>query len=495
MLADLVVEGARTLAFVRSRRGAELTALGARRRARRGRRRRWPRGWRRTGRATCPRSGGRWSRRWLTGRCCGVATHERARARRGHRRARRRGGRRVPGHAGVVLAAGRARRAGRATSALVVLVARDDPLDTYLVHHPEAMLGAPVEALRARPDQPLRAGAAPGLRGGRAAADRDDVASAFGGTAARRCVDDLVADGLLRRRPRRLVLVAPHRPPARRRSTSAGSGGEQVGGRGGRHRADARHRRPGHRRPRPCTPARCTCTRARATWSTSSTSTPASPMVHAEDPDWTTEARTVIDIAVVGDRALRRARRPVQVCFGEVDGDRAGGRLPAAAARPGAGAGHDAAGPAREQTLRTRAVWYTLDRGRARCGAGLDPARWPGALHAAEHAAIGLLPLFATCDRWDIGGVSTALHPDTGRPDGLRPRRAPRRRRASPTAGHAALRALARPRPAPRSPTASARRAARRACSRPSAATATTRWTRPGAVAVLDVVLTRLAEG
>src|SRR5436190_20406511 len=64
--------------------------------------------------------------------------------------------------------------------------------------------------------------------------------------------------------------------------------------------------------------------------------------------------------------------------------------------------------------LRTRAVWWTVDAaGLER--AGLGGADVPGAAHAAEHASIGLLPLFATCDRWDIGGVSTAHHADTGR--------------------------------------------------------------------------------
>jgi DEAD/DEAH box helicase domain-containing protein len=68
-----------------------------------------------------------------------------------------------------------------------------------------------------------------------------------------------------------------------------------------------------------------------------------------------------------------------------------------------------------QQVLRTRAVWYDVDE-EVLVDAGVPPARIPGALHAAEHAAIGLLPLFAICDRWDVGGMSTALHPHTGRP-------------------------------------------------------------------------------
>lgn len=65
------------------------------------------------------------------------------------------------------------------------------------------------------------------------------------------------------------------------------------------------------------------------------------------------------------------------------------------------------------QTLDTKAVWWLLPASalrRARVGQAL----LPGAAHAAEHAAIGLLPLVATCDRWDVGGVSTPHHPDTG---------------------------------------------------------------------------------
>ena len=65
------------------------------------------------------------------------------------------------------------------------------------------------------------------------------------------------------------------------------------------------------------------------------------------------------------------------------------------------------------RTLRTTAVWWTVPD-HALEDSGLATADLPGAAHAAEHCSIGLLPLFATCDRWDIGGVSTARHPDTG---------------------------------------------------------------------------------
>ena len=68
-----------------------------------------------------------------------------------------------------------------------------------------------------------------------------------------------------------------------------------------------------------------------------------------------------------------------------------------------------------EHVLPTAAVWWTIPQETCEA-AGLEPTDLPGALHAAEHASIGMLPLLATCDRWDIGGLSTAAHPQTGAP-------------------------------------------------------------------------------
>jgi DEAD/DEAH box helicase domain-containing protein len=67
-----------------------------------------------------------------------------------------------------------------------------------------------------------------------------------------------------------------------------------------------------------------------------------------------------------------------------------------------------------ETTFETEAVWYLPEPGML---AGLEQMpRLLGTLHAAEHAMIALLPLWAMCDRWDIGGLSTNLHFQTGRP-------------------------------------------------------------------------------
>ena len=67
-----------------------------------------------------------------------------------------------------------------------------------------------------------------------------------------------------------------------------------------------------------------------------------------------------------------------------------------------------------QTTFSTQALWYELDD-------DLLAEDFPtevllGALHAAEHTQIAVLPLLAMCDRWDIGGLSTNMHPQTGGP-------------------------------------------------------------------------------
>ncbi|MCP3857553.1 MAG: DEAD/DEAH box helicase [Actinomycetia bacterium] len=66
-------------------------------------------------------------------------------------------------------------------------------------------------------------------------------------------------------------------------------------------------------------------------------------------------------------------------------------------------------------SVQTRGVWYTHEP-ELFDDVGLSADQIPGTLHAVEHAAIAVLPLFAICDRWDVGGVSSPMQADTGRP-------------------------------------------------------------------------------
>jgi DEAD/DEAH box helicase domain-containing protein len=68
-----------------------------------------------------------------------------------------------------------------------------------------------------------------------------------------------------------------------------------------------------------------------------------------------------------------------------------------------------------ETNFPTQAVWYVLPEQLAGPSA-LPPEVLLGTLHAAEHGQIAVLPLLAMCDRWDIGGLSTNVHFQTGRP-------------------------------------------------------------------------------
>jgi DEAD/DEAH box helicase domain-containing protein len=135
-------------------------------------------------------------------------------------------------------------------------------------------------------------------------------------------------------------------------------------------------------------------------------------LVRAADPGYVTSARQVTDIEVMGTRQ-RVAWGEAEVCFGDVEVTRQVTSFVRRRTDNGRSLGETPL-VLPPRTLCTRAMWWTISEAQAERLA-MACVDLPGAAHAAEHASIGLLPLFATCDRWDLGGVSTDLHPATGR--------------------------------------------------------------------------------
>ncbi|KAB8186063.1 DEAD/DEAH box helicase [Microbispora catharanthi] len=302
--------------------------------------------------------------------------------------------------------AGRAGRAGQ--DALAVLIARDDPLDTYIVHHPEAVFGRPVEAIVLDPDNPYVL--APHLCAAAAEIPLAEDDLEIFGPAARGVLDDLVSQGLLRRRPTGWFWTS--RDHAADLADIRGSGGAPV---------QVVEASTGRLLGTVDEPSAHTMVHAGAVYLHQSETFVVDvldldagvALVTAAEPDYATFARDVTDIRVM--ESLRsRPFGPGTLHFGSVEVTRQVVSYLKRRTQTGEVLGEEPLDlPPR--TLCTRAVWWTLPTPAladlVEPGHAVDLG---GAAHAAEHASIGLLPLFATCDRWDIGGVSTELHPDTG---------------------------------------------------------------------------------
>ncbi|GIE81226.1 helicase [Actinoplanes philippinensis] len=402
LLTDSVIAGTRTIAFVRSRRGAEVIAstarqslneavpgLGDRVAAYRG-------GYLREDRRAIERA-------LLSGELLGLASTNALEL-----------GVDLTGLDAVLICgypgtraslwqqAGRAGRAG--DEALAVLVARDDPLDTYLVHHPEAVFGRPVEATVLDPGNPYVLG--PQLCCAASEAPLTDAdLDLFGGHG---LVEQLTAEGLLRRRPSGWYWTHRGRPEVDLRGTG-GAPVSVVEAATGRLLGTVDHG-SSHAMLHPG----AVYLHQGVTFVVDDLDLEdAIALVHQEEPDWTTHARDVTNLSVVNVRSYVDAG-PVGLFLGDVDVTNQ--VVSYQRRRLGSGEIIDTRPldlPARE--LRTVAVWFTVSP-QALTAGGVEPGEFPGALHAAEHAGIGLLPLIATCDRWDIGGLSTANHADTEAP-------------------------------------------------------------------------------
>lgn len=415
IMADLLVEGARTLTFTRSRRSAEKVALGVRERLEKRRRSDIAE------RIESYRAGylaeeRRDIERMLDdGTLLGVATTNALEL-----------GIDVGGLDAVVQAgfpgtvasfwqqAGRAGRRGQ--GALVVLVARDDPMDTYLVHNPSALLGRPVEKTVFDPRNPHVVWSHLYC----AAVEKPITTGQLQTWGTLPVAEDMVAAGWLRKRTwegQEPVYYPTDRDEGPRIATAH----DAVNVRGGDGQEVAIVDQTDGRLLGTINLGRAMqqvhdgavyLHRGESYLVDQLDFDSLVALVHPEQPRYSTSSRmdTTIRILDVDDmrhyQGLQVASCQVEV-FHQVTSYLR--RLDTGEILDSVELDYP------PQRLVTRAVAYTMPESTLRSwGVGSDIA--PGALHAAEHAAIGMLPLIATCDRWDIGGVSTVMHADTQQP-------------------------------------------------------------------------------
>ncbi|MBK8448011.1 MAG: DEAD/DEAH box helicase [Micropruina sp.] len=298
--------------------------------------------------------------------------------------------------------AGRAGRDGR--DALAVLIARPDPLDTWLCDHPEALFEAPIETTVLHPDQPAVRAAHLAAAAQELALTADD--QEYFGIGMLPLLEQLAARGVLRRRGAAWYWTSAHRAvDAIDLRSISGRGVEIVQSTTGRviGQVDAAAAdRTVHEG--------AVYLHQGEQWLVESYDRGAGvALCRQQRAEWFTQAQGSTEVRIV--RTDQQRRLGLGTLFA--------GTIELTSQVTGylrrdtiTGVVWDSTPldlPAR--TFRTRATWCTL---RDRALHGLDERELAAGLHAAEHAAIALLPGFAPCDKGDVGGLSSVHHPDTG---------------------------------------------------------------------------------
>ncbi|XNY99583.1 DEAD/DEAH box helicase [Micrococcus luteus] len=304
-------------------------------------------------------------------------------------------------------------RAGRSGGeSLAFFVASDDPLDTFLVEHPEAVFDLGVEDTVVDPANPHLLGAQLCAAAAEMPLTPEDLPRFGDPEAVRQLVERLCEQGLLRRRPAGWFWTHPEHAAGMVSLRDDGGGPVQI--------IDAESGALLGTMDSPQThyqahPGAVYIHQNRTYLVLELDEDAHAVIVQRAWPDYFTTARDVTEIEIQGiARQATAAGSSVRWSVGDVRVTTQVVSYQRKALISGEVLGEEPLElPARD--LFTQAVWYQAGSEEL-VAAGLTADRLPGALHAAEHAMIGMMPLVASNDRWDIGGVSMVLHPDTGVP-------------------------------------------------------------------------------
>jgi DEAD/DEAH box helicase domain-containing protein len=297
-------------------------------------------------------------------------------------------------------------RAGRGQQpSLGVLVALDDPMDQYWMRHPAEFFSRPHEQARISLDNPYILADHLLCAAYERPLEPDETAAWFGESALA-LVESLISDEVLRERAGKAYLPIGSYP-AEQVSIRA-TGGETI-----ELRLENGHtleQVPLNRAPFEVHSGAIYLHQGESYLVLELDLLARSAIARQAEVNYYTQPRDVTDIQVIETRVSRPAGI-TSACFGEVDVRRTVvGYRRKALYKEDLLSDHELELP--PQQFVTHAVWFTLPRPEVeRLRQSQQDLR--GGLHAAEHAMIALLPLLAMCDRWDIGGVSTAWHPDT----------------------------------------------------------------------------------